>query len=114
MNLSGQIEEETKEEKVQEIKKGGARKDKKMKTVARKGGSKTKGSSANNKDKKGSGAKGKYEVRIEDAEKGETGSDEEDPKKRKKGESSEEDDEAVEEKKRRKNLKEIAKFEIKS
>jgi hypothetical protein len=99
---------------VPETKKGGARKDKKLKTVARKGASKIKWSSANIKEKKGSGAKGKYEVRIEDTEKGETGSDEEDPKKRKKGESSEEDDEAAEEKKKRKNLKEIARFDIKS
>ena len=49
----------------------------------KKGASKTNktGSSAKKKDRKGSAAKGKYEVRIENAEKGDTGSDEEDQKK---------------------------------
>jgi len=107
MNLSGKIEEELKEETAPTKKKSSGTRNSKKGSGTKKGASKTlKGLSTTKKNA------GKYEVRIQNVES--SNEDEEDPKKQKKEGSSEEDEEAAEERKKRKNLKEIAKYDIKS
>jgi hypothetical protein len=115
MNLSGKIEEEEKEIPAAG-KKGSTSKpikDKKLKKAAKtaKGGSALKVS-----DKKAGGGgtrAGKYEVRVKNVDSSQD-EDNENPKKGKEKDWSSEEDEEAEEKKKIKNLKEIAKYEIKS